>query len=287
MLRGKTLLGVCLASLSLATAAIASEAKAFRTLKIGVTDPICKKSACSCVDGTATREYDSMIECVVKKTGIKLEMVYFEDELLLRQEILDGNLDGMLGKMSPCASYAKEAGRKFERVADITKPDGKASLSGLFIVHKECPVKELPSAKGLVFAFGQECAPEKHELAFKTLDRLGIPVPSKEERQEYFTCKEAALALIEKRADVAVISDYALEFGCIVVVGDPADFRVIGKTDKAIPFTTLMLDSTVPEDIRGKLAKSLLSMKGGDVPKELLSKGWVAPVPWPEGIANP
>ena len=267
----------------------ANEARAHETLKIAVADPICRESACSCVTGIL-REYGESVKLLETRSGIKLELSYFEDELKLQRELKNGSFDGVIGKYSVFGGAVRDAKRKFTRLADISKPDGDFLLRGVFIVFKNSTLPDLASAKGkaLRCAFGEEDAPEKAELAFNTLSKLGVEIPDMASRQEYFTCKEAALALLERRADVAVISDYALQFGCIVVVGNPKDFRVIGRTDKALPFTTFMVDNAkVSKETQTRLAAALLSISGDATPKELMSKGFGAPQPWPDDVRLP
>lgn len=266
----------------------ADKAKAAQvTLKIGVIDPICKKSACSCVSDAAKRAYEGMNAKVAKETGITLEMEYFEDPQLLDSALQEGKLDGMIGKYTTCGRYARGAKREFERLADITKPTGEAVLRGVFITYKDSPVKKLEDVAGATLGVGYKVDTEKYDIPLRMLKKHGIAV-SEEKQKEFFDCKSAALALMEKRADVAVISDYALEYGCIVVVGDPKDFTVIATTEESLPFTTFMADvKKVPADVRAKLAAELLSMTGSNVPEDLFSKGWVKPVAWPKEIAEP
>jgi len=281
----KTFAILAFSAIAASTGLFAQEAG--KTLKIAVADPICRESACSCVTGTL-REYGETVKQIEKSSGLKLELSYFEEEALLLRELKKGSFDGVIGKLSVFGVIFKDASRNFVRLADIAKPDGDAMLSGVFIVYKNASLKDLASAKGKTFAFGQSDAPEKSQLAFETLKRLGIEVPKEDARQEHFSCKEGALALIERKADVAVISDYALQFGCIVVVGDPKDFSVIGRTDKAIPFTTFMVDSIkVSPENQKLLKKALLEVKGDSVPKELLSTGFVEPKPWPSDVVLP
>lgn len=257
------------------------------TLKIGVIDPICKKSACSCVSDAAKRAYEGMNAKVAKETGITLEMEYFEDPQLLDKALQEGKLDGMIGKYTTCGRFARGAQREFERLADITKPTGEADLRGVFITYKDSPVKKLEDISTATLGVGCKVDTEKYELPLRMLKQRGIAV-SADKQQEFFDCKSAALALMENRADVAVISDYALEYGCIVVVGDPKDFNVIGKTEGSLPFTTFMVDvKTVPAEVRARLTAELLSITGNNVPEDLFTKGWVKPVAWPKDMPEP
>ena len=249
-------------------------------VSIGVSEPLCRKTACSCVADSAVRDYDAMIARVRERTGIVLEFHYYEDGQLLAKEIKEGRLDGMLCKTWTGLTLARDAGRKCVRLADITMPGAaKSDLTGIFVVLTNSTVRSVTDLGGKRIAFGQKVDYEKYYLAFETLKKAGIAVPDK--RIEDFSCQTAALDLLEKRADVAVISSYALKYGCIKVVGDPEDFRVIGETDAKIPFTSLFVDTVkVPAELRAKLAAALLELKGDRVPKGLFSSGWVEPTAW-------
>jgi ABC-type phosphate/phosphonate transport system substrate-binding protein len=255
------------------------------TLKIGVCDPICRKSACSCVADEAIRAYDGMNAKLAGEDGITLEMEYFEEPVLLEKALKEGKLDGIIAKSTEGGRFVRGAKREFMRLADITKPTGGSNLRGVFITFKDSPVKTLADIQGHVLGLGPKEATEKVFLPEETLAKRGIVPASK---VEFFDCKSAALALMENKADVAVISDYALQFGCIVVVGDPKDFHVIAETDRALPFTTFMVDAKrVPAGVRTRLAAALLTITGDKVPKDLFSKGWVKPVAWPQDIPEP
>ena len=257
------------------------------TLKIGVIDPLCRRSACSCVSDAAQRAYEGMNAKLAREAGITLELEYFEDPQLLAAALQEGRLDGMIGKYTTCGRFAREAKRPFVRLADISEPSGKAELRGVFITFKGSPVTTLEQIPGHRLGVGYAVDTEKYFLPLETLAKRKLTVPA-EQRVEFFDCKSAALALMEKRVEVAVISDYALEYGCIVVIGDPKDFQVIGRTDRALPFTTFMADARrVPAKLRQRLAVGLLSLTGANVPADLFSKGWVKPMAWPNDIPEP
>ncbi|MCX7007924.1 MAG: PhnD/SsuA/transferrin family substrate-binding protein, partial [Kiritimatiellaeota bacterium] len=248
-------------------------------LVIGVSEPLCKKTACSCVGDNAKRAYDGLIAHVRSAAGIELEFQYFEEELLLQREIRAGRLDGMICKTWLGLTTARGAGREFTRLADITMPGKEpAELLGMFIVPKESPLKKLDDLRGKRVIFGMTNAYEKSYLANATFRAAGLPLP--EPRQRVFSCQDAALALIEKRADAAVVSSYAINFGCICVVAKPEDFRVIAETKQRIPFVTFMVENKVAPAMRERLQKALLELKGDQTPKDLFSNGVIPPIPW-------
>lgn len=254
-------------------------------LHIGVNDPLCAKTACECVAENAKRSYDGLAVYIKKKTGIELVFHYYEESMELENEIKSGNLEGMICKCWIGLTIDKEAKRDFKRLADLTKPTGETGLRGVFITLKNSPLKTLADLKDKKIAFGDSSGYEKHYLAFKTLKQLGLEIP--QNREEYFSCKESALAVLEKRVDAAVISDYAMEYDCIVVVGDPDDFRIIGETSESIPFITFLLDTATAPEIHAKLSKALLEITGENISEDLFSKGWIMPMPWnPEELTQ-
>ena len=259
--------------------ALALSASAVEKLIIGVSEPLCKKTACSCVGDNAQRAYDGLIVHVRTAAGIELEFQYFEEELLLQRAVRAGKLDGLICKAWLGLVTARDAGREFTRLADITMPGKEpAELLGLFIVPKDSPLKTLADLRGQRVLFGMTNAYEKSYLADATFRAAGLPLP--EPRQRVFSCQDAALALLEKRADAAVVSSYALNFGCICVVAKPEDFRVIAETKQRIPFVTFMVENKVAPAVRARLQQALLALKGDQVPKDLFSNGVIPPIPW-------
>ena len=258
--------------------ALALSAPAAEKLVIGVSEPLCKKTACSCVGDNAKRAYDGLIERVRATSGIELEFQFVEEELLLQRELRAGRLDGMICKTWLGLTTARSAGREFTRLVDITMPGREpAELLGLFIVPKDSPLKTLGDLRGQRVMFGMTNAYEKSYLADAAFRAAGLPLP--EPRLRVFSCQDAALALLEKRADAAVVSSYALNFGCICVVAKPEDFRVIAET-KRIPFVTCMVENKVAPAVRARLQQALLELTGDRVPPDLYSNGVIPPIPW-------
>ena len=259
--------------------ALASTVSATDKLVIGVNDPVCKKTACSCVGDNAKRAYDGLMAHVRAAAGIELEFQYYEEPLLLQREIRAGHLDGAVCKTWLGLRTARASGREFARLADITMPGKEpAELLGLFIVPKESSIQTLTDLRGKRVVFGMTNDYEKSYLADATFRAAGLPLP--EPRQRVFSCQDAAMELIEKRADAAVVSSYAINFGCICVVAKPEDFRVIAETKQRIPFVTFMVETKVAPALRERLQKALLELKGDQVPSDLFSNGVIPPIPW-------
>jgi ABC-type phosphate/phosphonate transport system substrate-binding protein len=259
--------------------ALALTASAADKLVIGVSEPLCKLTACSCVGDNAKRTYDGLIAHVRSAAGIELDFHYFEEPILLQRELRAGRLDGAICKTWLGLTTARSAGRAFTRLADITMPGKEpAELLGVFIVPKESPLKTLADLRGKRVVFGMTNDYEKSYLADATFRAAGLPLP--EPRLRSFACQDAALKLIEHEADAAVVSSYAINFGCICVVAKPEDFRVIAETKQRIPFVTFMVDNKVAPAVRERLQQALLALKGDQVPKDLFSNGVIPPIPW-------
>ncbi len=263
---------------------LAGAAHAAERLVLGVHDPICKQTACSCVGDLAIREYGGLLAHVRRAAGIELEFKYYEEPLLLQREVVAGRLDGMVTKAWLGLCYARQAGRAFTRLADVTLPKGEPQeLYGLFIVPKESPLKQLADLQGKRLVLGMTNAYEKSYLAEETLRVARLEV----KKSAVFKCQNAAVELVEQRADAAVISSYALHYGCINVVADPKEFRVIGETKRRIPFITFMVADKVAPAVRERLQQALLALKGDQVPADLLSAGLIPPIAWaPEELGR-
>ncbi len=259
--------------------ALAFTASAADKLVIGVSEPLCKLTACSCVGDNAKRAYDGLIAHVRSAAGIELEFRYFEEPILLQREIRAGRLDGMICKTWLGLTTARSAGREFTRLADITMPGQEpAELFGAFLVLKDSPLKTLADLRGQRVVFGMTNDYEKSHLADATFRAAGLPLP--EPRLRSYACQDAALKLIEHQAEAAVVSSYAINFGCICVVAKPEDFRVIAETSQRIPFVTFMVEDKVAPAVRARLQQALLELKGERVPKDLFSNGVIPPIPW-------
>jgi ABC-type phosphate/phosphonate transport system substrate-binding protein len=99
-------------------------------------------------------------------------------------------------------------------------------------------------------------------------------------RLEKSSCIEALGAIMDKRADVAVISHYALTGGCAVDIAKPEDFRVIAETEP-IPFISLMLDQDkISKADFNRIRKAFITLSREALPSTMSGGGFVEPLPW-------
>lgn len=247
------------------------------TLKIGVNDPLAKKSACDCAWDLANREYEPMIAKIEEETGIKLEFDYHGDASSLAQDITAGKYDGAVCKTWSGMVWNRDGQRKLLRIADLTRKSGKSELFGTFVTLKKGPIKGFEDIEGKRVIMGGKDGFEKHFLAKKTFKEKNISPKSTEESP---ACMTSLLELHDGKADVAVISDYAMITSCASSVLPVEDFKILGNTTESTPFVSFFISEKIPENVRKNLQKILLDMTGRDLPENLNCPGWVKPQKW-------
>ena len=247
------------------------------TLNIAVNETYCLKTACSCIAGLASREYDTLQKILLEKYNIDLKLTYFVEEFYLKDTLKTKQYDGTICKPWLAIQLIPETGISFKRVADLLDPDNNQWLKGIFIVKKESSVTKLEEVNNLILACGQPDSYEKYHSPMAILESNKV-VPSQFIYKS--GCTECINALLDKQADVAIISDYALTASCAVDIAPPEDFRIIYETE-TMPLCSVILDmSKVSEADALRLQKALLEISGENAPASLLSRGFVLPASW-------
>lgn len=259
------------------------DAKQPLALKIGVNDIYCRKTACACIENIATRSYDGTL-ALLAKDGIQLEFTYFMEVMDLDKAIKAGEFDGVLCKPWTALRFAKKTGADFKRVADIRDPDDKATMTGIFVVLANSPIRKLTELDGRRLVFGQPDSFEKYHAPLRMLAAGHIKPAS---ALYYSSCGENLDALMSGKVDAAVISSYAMTASCAVDFAKPEDFRTIATTAE-MPLTSLMVNlKKVPAAKAARLQNSLLAIAGDKAPADLTGNGFVAPAPWQPETADP
>jgi ABC-type phosphate/phosphonate transport system substrate-binding protein len=249
-----------------------------RTLKIAVNDIYCRDTACSCVYEVATRYYDpALLDRIERESGFRLQLDYFSETYQLEDAIASGKYDGALCKPWYAFRHEKEAGTRFERIADLLDPDGNRWLTGLFIVPTNSPIHSLREISGRRLFIGEPDSYEKHYAALLLLREQQTRPAQTVQRA---SCSENIGALQDGDADAAVISDYSLFADCAVDFASPEEFRILARTEK-IPLASFMINCSrvTPEEAR-RLQSALLKCSGKDAPACLAGGGFAAPAPW-------
>ena len=247
------------------------------TVKLAINDIYCKDTACSCVHDVAGRTYGATQQLLAEQFGIDLQLDYYVEPYNLEKAILAGSYDGAICKPWTALMLAREAGVEFERVVDILDPEENRWLKGIVVVMADSPIQSLEALSGKVVVIGQSDAYEKHQAATRLFMQKSVTFAHVEEMA---SCIENLGKLMDGLVDAAVVSDYALSADCAVDFADPADFRILGATER-IPLTSVLLDTgkVAPAD-RARLQAALLAITAAGAPESLLSRGFVAAAEW-------
>jgi len=247
------------------------------TLRLAVNDTYCKATACQCIHYLASREYEEVVSILKDDYDISLELVYCLEESDLEDSIRSGHFDGAICKPWFALRHMPAKGMKFERIADVLDPFDNGLLGGLFIVRKESPLSGPEDINGRIIIIGRESSFEKYHMALTRMTEQGIR-PGKIIRKA--ACTEGINALLDREADVAVISDYALVATCAADFAEEDAFRTIWKTGD-IPLCSVVLNlKQVSRKEAARLQSALLEISGEKIPESFASKGFIKPVPW-------
>ena len=207
---------------------------------IVVMDPLSDRLACDCVEGYAQRKYDNLSQFLEKQLSQKVWIRYGESlgEIL---RVNPGRIDVIIGKSSVVEYDTGQAGISVHPIAALTDKIGSTKMTGLFVVRGNDKAEKIADLDGYKIMFGPQWETEKSVAAIKTLKSEGISVPNDIARGS--TCNSSALAVIEKDADAAVISSYALALleGCATI--DKGQLKVVGKTGEVDFITVFAADS--------------------------------------------
>lgn len=226
-------------------------------LRIVVMDPLSDRLACGCVEGHAQRRYDKLGAFIEKHLARPVLIAYGENlpDIL---KFNPGKVDLIIGKQSVVISDAAEVDTPVRPIARLTDKSGSTNLTGLFVVRRNDPAKNIADLKGYRILLGPECDAEKSTAARATLRAKGVPLSERIKTSP--SCSSAALAVVENEADAAVISSYALALleGCGTI--DKGTLRVIGRTSN-VPFVTVFVADTITREAEEVVIDALLAVK--------------------------
>ncbi|MHC4173215.1 MAG: PhnD/SsuA/transferrin family substrate-binding protein [Planctomycetota bacterium] len=226
-------------------------------LRIVVMDPLSGQLACDCVEGYAQRKYDKLSTFLEKQLRRPVQIAYGEN---LKDVLkLDTNkIDLIIGKHSVVLSDAAEAKMTIHPIARLTDKSGGTDLTGLFVVRHNDLANSIEDLEGYRILFGPEYDAEKSNAAMAALRAQGLSPP-----QPFRTspsCSTAAVAVVEREADAAVISSYdlALLEGCDTI--DRGALRVVGETC-GVPFVTVFATDSVTQQAEELIMHALLCVR--------------------------
>ncbi len=226
-------------------------------LRIVVMDPLSEQLACDCVAGYAQRKYDELGKFLQQRLARKVEISYAEALSSPHARAKEG-IDLVIGKCSVVAFDARRMGLGVRTVAMLTDQDGSVTETGLFVVRQADQARSIEDLSSHRLLFGPEDSQEKRDAAMASLEAFDLPVPQKITSSP--SCSTAALAVVEKEADAAVVSSYAMPLleGCGTI--DKGALRIVGETDP-VPFIGVFATDRVGPEAEKKLAKALLAVR--------------------------
>ncbi len=258
----------------------ASSSSETLNLKILINDIYCKQTACGCIHEVAAREYYDLLDKLKSEHNINLEFIYCPEVFYLEDSILTQKYDGAICKPWNAVRFNKLNNLNYKRIADVVDVFDNKWLTGNFLVPKESSMQTLEDINGKVLVIGMEDAIEKFDQAKQMLDMLAAKGIKPSRVYNKSSCLENMNELIDKNAEVAVVSDYVMIASCAVDVADPEDFRVIGETERT-PLTSVILDmNKVSKEDALRLQNALLALSGANSPESMLSSGFVKPENW-------
>jgi outer membrane protein assembly factor BamB/ABC-type phosphate/phosphonate transport system substrate-binding protein len=227
------------------------------SLRIVVMDPLAVQLACKCVEGFAQRRYERLGKFLESRLDRPVQLTFAESLHQVAKPPV-GDTDLIIGKWSVVVFDAASAKLPVHPLADLTDTAGSTDLVGLFVVRSDDMARSIAGLKGRTVLFGPAEAAEKHAAAFAALQEHGIPVPKPPCTTP--SCNESALAVVEKKADCAVISGYALPLLEACQAVERGSLRVVGTT-RPLPFVTAFATARVSEQTERAITDALLAVR--------------------------
>lgn len=258
-----------------------SSNKEVLTINLALNDTYCKKTACACIHDIAAREYEELQKQLMEQFNIDLQITYYMEPYMMEDQLKAKIHDGVITKPWNAFMLMKDNHLRYERIADILDVYDNQWLTGVYLVRKDSDIKTMADINGRTLVAGQEDAYEKYHAPLRQLESMNIK-PGK----IYYkaSCLESINELMDKKAEVAIVSDYVMSASCAVDVASEDDFRVIGETEK-MPLCSVVLDrKKISKEDAMRFQKALLALSKDKAPEGMLSAGFVKPASW---IPNP
>ena len=226
-------------------------------LHIVVTDPLCAAFSGGHMPELMHRDYSPMAPYLERKIGRPVQ-IHYARTLTSIQPFDPAKTDLIIGKTSVVQLEATQASMAIHPIARLTDADGRTDLVGLFVVRKADPATTIKDLADHRILFGPAGADEQHSAALAKLAEHGVAVVPPLLMAPNSTT--AALAVIEGRADAAIIPAYAQPLLDGAGGVDKGALRVIGRT-APVPFITAFATARAPLATERKLVDALLSVR--------------------------
>lgn len=226
-------------------------------LHIVVTDPLSAALIGAHVPDLTLRDYSPMAAYLEHKIG-RPAQVHYARTLTDIRPLDPAKIDLIIGKTSVVQFEAARTGVAVHPIVRLTDREGRTDLVGLFVVRKADPAKTVKDLADHRILFGSAGADEQHSAALALLAENGVTVVPPLQMAPNSTT--AALAVIEGRADGAIIPSYAQPLLDGAGGVDKGALRVIGRT-APVPFITVCGTAALPLGTERKLVDALLSAR--------------------------
>ena len=226
------------------------------SIYVAVLDPLALENACACVGGYAQRDYHALADymSLALHRQVKVEFSTGIDNVIRR---IGRRPDIVIGKTTIVKHQAREMDMSLVHIAMLTDKTGSVLFHGLFAVRSQDKCKTISDLKARNILFGPKEAQEKHDAALDELKHAGIVL--KEPVLFRNSCSETALDVVNKQADAAVISSYALPLleGCQTI--DKGALKVIGRT-RGVPFVGVFVTDRIFPVMLNDVKQAFLDM---------------------------
>ena len=235
-------------------------AAAEEPLSLVVMDPLAAPLSCPCVEGYAQRQYEKFASALAANLGREVTITFAESLAKALQQPGCSHIDIVVGKDSVVRADAVKQKLAMAPIAQLTGKDGKTTQTGLIVVPSGDPAQNVADLGGYRVIYGAPDCAEKFGAARTLLTEAGVTVPAIEKSETSAACSDGATLILELGDDVraaAVISSYAAPLleGCGTV--KKGDLRVVATT-APVPFVTLFLSESLPQDQREALKDTLI-----------------------------
>ncbi len=221
------------------------------TLHVVVTDPLTAGTEA----GSWRRDYTQLGAFLEQQLGRPIVLSFVSDLAAARQQV-GAPVDVIIGQYSTVQHQAAQAHLRVRPVAMLTDREGQTTQRGLFVVRSEDPTQKLADLRDRKILLGPSYAEEQHAAALRALSNEWIFLSS-DDVTTAETCGEAALAVVDGRADATVLSSYCLPLLEARGTIKKGSLRVIGHTEP-VPFITVFATSRLDAVDRERLVAALV-----------------------------
>ncbi len=230
-------------------------------LVVAVMDPLAKPLSCPCLPGYAQRDYDQLGAYLAGRVGRPVRVVYGESLGKAAFGLKPRQIGLVIGGQSVVKADLQQSGLTARPLCLLTDQQGRATITGLFVVKSNDAAQTLGDLRGRTILFGLEDSTEKSAGAVATLKAAGItPSQTMETRA---SCSTAAVEVQDSTAPVppaAVVSSYRLPL--LEACGElqRGSLRVIGRTSP-VPFVTVFATDAVGAEMEKNITAALFATR--------------------------